>query len=764
MFRGNGSRGLTLLACLLFIATPVRAQDAPEVPEAGGDAPAVQMVKLNFPDDTNLKVLADFVAKRLELNLIYDSKQLATRQLTIRSTVEVPLDSLMDLFSGALGAHSLALKETDVPGTLRVVSAAQLVAVPNELTREPAADEAPDGGRVVSRVYGFEHTLASRVDELVKPFLTSPGGSSQVIPEQNLLIINDYAGQVRRVDELIALADRPVRSLDFALVPVEHLAAEQLAERVKAVLAGQAEAQGLGKADGRVAIVPEPASNSLVVFASTQKLSQTRELIATLDVGSKLQTRVYRLRVAEAERVDEVMASMLGEGLADKLYRSVPDEQSNELVVTTTPAIHGRIRELVDEIDQPRAAEESPIRFYKLKHAEASELLETLQSIFGQAGREDESDDPDDQPPQDGPEDLGTGRLIDEDGRVTPRPPRAGADSGSAPGSGPAGGIERLSGDLSADLADARVIADESTNTLIVVARPSVQPLYERMIQQLDVRLPQVLLSATIVAIDTTDDFRLGVEFSSSEGADDGTLLNFTQFGLSTVDPNTGDLTLSTDEFVGFNSALLDADVAEVIIQALQSDGRSTIITSPQILVNDNEEGELSSEDEEPIETNVLTGGGASQASFGGFATAGTRITATPSISEGDYLKIEYDIELSSFTETRVSSSLPPSRQTNNLSSKATIPDRSTIVVGGLTREIDSESLSTIPFLGRIPVLRHAFSNQSTSKRKVTLFVFLHARILRDDKFEDLKVLSGSAAGRANLPSEYPESLPVEVR
>jgi len=69
-----------------------------------------------------------------------------------------------------------------------------------------------------------------------------------------------------------------------------------------------------------------------------------------------------------------------------------------------------------------------------------------------------------------------------------------------------------------------------------------------------------------------------------------------------------------------------------------------------------------------------------------------------------------------------------------------------------------------IPILGDLPILEYLSSSRSQDTSTSTLFVFLRPVILRDDKFEDLKVLSGTAAGKAHLPSEFPESLPVEIR
>jgi type II secretory pathway component GspD/PulD (secretin) len=149
--------------------------------------------------------------------------------------------------------------------------------------------------------------------------------------------------------------------------------------------------------------------------------------------------------------------------------------------------------------------------------------------------------------------------------------------------------------------------------------------------------------------------------------------------------------------------------------------------------------------------------------SFGGYSSAGTVISVTPQISEGDHLKLKYEITLSSFDEDRTET-LPPARQTNSLTSEATIPNGSTIVVGGLTWENVSETVDRVPLLGRVPLLEYAFSSRNHSARQTTLFVFIRAVVLREDRFESLKVLSSDAARRAGLGDDRPAREPAEIR
>ena len=132
-------------------------------------------------------------------------------------------------------------------------------------------------------------------------------------------------------------------------------------------------------------------------------------------------------------------------------------------------------------------------------------------------------------------------------------------------------------------------------------------------------------------------------------------------------------------------------------------------------------------------------------------------------VPEADYLQLAYSIELSNFTG-QASNGLPPPSQKNAVDSSVTIPDGYTIVVGGLTTKSTSSSASTIPILGDIPFLRWLFGTHTANDNQSTLFVFIRPVILRDDKFEDLKYISGKSARSADLPGDFPLSHPVPMR
>jgi type II secretory pathway component GspD/PulD (secretin) len=212
----------------------------------------------------------------------------------------------------------------------------------------------------------------------------------------------------------------------------------------------------------------------------------------------------------------------------------------------------------------------------------------------------------------------------------------------------------------------------------------------------------------------------------------------------------------------GFNGALISSDIADILINALVTNGRSRVVSAPRILVNDNATGTLSALVGQPY-ASLNVANTVSTTSFGGYVNAGTTIDVTPHISEADYLQLEYSVSLDSFTGTG-QPGIPPPLQTNSLRSSVTIPDGSTIIVGGLSRTNYSKQVSAVPILGEIPILEYLFSSRTQDESETTAFVFIRPVILRDDQFEDLKYLSERDVKGAQLPADMPSSEPVVMQ
>jgi general secretion pathway protein D len=187
------------------------------------------------------------------------------------------------------------------------------------------------------------------------------------------------------------------------------------------------------------------------------------------------------------------------------------------------------------------------------------------------------------------------------------------------------------------------------------------------------------------------------------------------------------------------------------------------VVTVPSVLVANNEQAELGSTLQTPyVSTNASTT--VATTSFGGSLDAGTTITVKPQIAAGDQLVIAYSVSLSSFVGQAAAPQVPPPRQENRIQSVATVPDGSTVVIGGLETESDTEATSRIPWLGAIPILGHLFKDESRTKQKSRFFVFLRCSVLRGDQLEDLKYVSQAPLKRARLDDGWPQLAPRIIR
>ncbi len=761
-------------------------------------------VQLNLRGAVPLETLINYVSDRLNVKFLYQS-DLSTRQVTIHTPAEIPVSSLMTLLGSVLRTENLAIVDADVAGWKRIVDVAELpqFAAPGEADQVLRQD---GPASPVTQVFVLQNMNAQTLSQLLRPFLSKAGANIIAQPEGNVLIVTDFARNVATAAQLIELLDRPAGETAFEFYEVQHQPSTTLGEQVRGILGqGTGVARTNGTTPKRLELFDEPYGNRIIVAGEKSLVERAMALLKQLDISLGMTTQVYRVRNLTAERLDNILQGFLAPQDANRTYQSTVDEDGNLLVVRATPEIHSQIAKLLEELDRPARSAESPIQFYKLKNARAIDVLYSLLALqeayglngpyggggfypgggvtpFGTApgfggfaqplypGLVPGMQSPingSQIPPQPGEirsrtDTIPMTRLPLSPGENGVEPRASNLIDNTNPLAMPlqaglgfqygAGGAATLPG-------GARVSADVSTNSLIVVAPSNVQPMYARLIESLDQRRPQVLIEAKVVAIDTTDDFSLGVEISIGDRDGAKRLFKFTSFGLSEVDPFNGALTIIPG--LGFNGTLVDPDVADVVVRALSRHSRAKVLSAPKILVNDNATGTLESVTSVPF-ASVNASQTVSTTSLGGNQTAGTIITLTPHINEDNHLQLEFDVEFSSFGEGGTDV-LPPPRRIDRVGSTVTIPDGQTIIVGGLKRVSETKTFLGVPWVEYVPILRELTSRTDEKAITTSFFLFIRPVVLRDTRFADLKFLSDRDVSRAGIPGEYPVSLPVLI-
>ena len=725
-------------------------------------------VKLNFGGPVELSILIKFISNKIGVKILYD-EQVANKKITINAPGEITATSLLEVLQSALKFKGLALVDADVAGWKKIVVNRNLTTIAKpagELDFDPA-----NKSQAVTQTFRLKHAKAEKIAVTIKPFLTEPGANVITIPEQNLLIITDYAGNLSRISKLIETVDQAGPSNTVSYYQAKHVEASELSKQI--IQTGNARSRP-GTSTQKIEALFDERTNKLILVGTEAMIKDALKLVETLDVSLGLITESYSFRFVAAERIDNLVQQLIDPLTQRRGYRSAIDTDSNTLVVTAPESVHERVELLIKRLDIEGSRAGSKVKFYKLKHAGAEEVLQTLVAIqqgnsggvtnaglsgfgnargvttFGRGNNTSVFNQPQARAgvpnPANNPFPVAANPT-----RQNPNVPREGQASVNNP--------EALDQDDIQNTQNARLTADALTNSIIVVGDPPAQEIFKELIEYLDKRRPQVMLECRVIVIDTSDNYSVGVELISGTQVGFERLIQFSSFGLSAN--ADGGLTLGPG--AGLNAALFSPEDGDAVLRALAVHSRARVLSVPRILVDDNSTGSLASVTEEPfISLNSFNNGGSSS-SFAGFAEAGTNIEVTPRISDNDYLSLDYVITVNNFTGTGTDGT-PPPRQTDEIRSTVTIPDGHTVIVGGLNRKSSSVDLEGIPVLENIPLIRRLTGNEGTADGQTTLYVFLKPVILRDDKFEDLKHLSDVNVRCAGSCPDYPESKPVLVR
>ena len=693
-------------------------------------------VVLDFPESVELHVVVDYVAATLGFNITYDANQLR-EPVALRVAQPVPKAELLSLLRSLLRTRALALVPATQHGWYRVVSVERLAAEPRDIHAElPPSDGDP--GEVITYGLTIEHADIQRIEAAIKPYLSKAKANTLVVDERRLLVITDFADNVRRAAELARLMDNAPAATVIEMISVHHQDPAELATRVTGLLAELHGTQAFARDEAAISLRPDPTTGELLALGTPTLIAQARELVERFDVPSRRQTEVYQPRYVSADRMRALIEALVRVGGSQMAV----EPTTNTLVVTALADQHRQIRELVARYDTTPPDAATPLRFYKLLNRRADDVFATLAALLEDPSRRSTTS-----AILGGVEDselvrdtMDYGAATEDLSTSAPQPPEPRTTTTSSAATRVAIQGEGYSLSL-----------DEHTNSIIAIATPELQLQIEQLVAQLDRRRPQVLVEVTLVSLSEDDSETLGVELNALENGK-WDLHLFTAFGLSDLSVGLGDR--DVDVSPGGTGVLMGPEEVPIILQALANLGNTRVYSAPRILVDDNATGRIESVAESPY-TSVNASDTVATTSFAGFAKAGTQLSIEPHIAEGDHVELQYTLTVSSFTGAG-KSTVPPPRSSNTISSTIRVPDSHTVVVGGLLTETVGESASQVPLLGDLPGVGWLFGSRSHSVSKVRLYAFIRPTILRQETFEDLKYISRAELAAAELDDGMP--------
>ncbi|MAY75427.1 MAG: hypothetical protein CMJ31_12085 [Phycisphaerae bacterium] len=741
----------------------------------------------DFSEPLQITELINLVASLLEINISVDPS--LSGQVVFNRTHSFKKSELLPLLDALLERFNFTIT---YDSTARSYIVEQVGEAPVSFEGDLATT------RVIRTPFVRPSTLQTAIE------IVAGDANIAYLDEIGVLIARAPQRALNRIEDIVEriLAERD--TYQRYIIPLENIAASVARERALALAGGgggatttpgnqanrnvtnriqQLRAQqagGADNADGLAAVTStsldnlaerlaiSPTGNSLIFNGTFEEFEEIDELVQLIDEIDTLEPKEYYAgetaqQVAEIARkrglgevifiespsrtngVGQFQRNNVG-GIQNNQFGFQDDqdagavggplmvvyEETGSILYYGTEEQQVAMERLITELETD--ADRIVIRTYKLNNSTAEDVAAILESII-------------------------TGQTLNTDNPLLPSGGGAGNVNRQVPRVGAAGGAG--GGDIngSFDPNEVFVTADVPNNQIVVRAPVRSQADLERLILQLDLRRKQVYLEAQIVSVADNSDFNLTVE-TQIAGAEYA-FQNL--FGLSSANPS-GDIRdprIAPTGLQGLTTAVIQSNYLPLVINAIQTDTDSRVISTPQVLVNDNEEAAIVSLEEQPT-TSVSQGDGSTITSFEGFQEAGTNLTVTPTISDAGFLRLQYDIELSSFIGAG-SGNVPAPRQTQRVTGSATVPSDATIVIGGITVDSKQETIAKLPIIGDIPLLGLLFSDTNKNTARTKLYVFITPRVMVDPSFRDLKLFTKGPQAAVEVDPLLPEMHPEAI-
>lgn len=466
--------------------------------------------------------------------------------------------------------------------------------------------------------------------------------------------------------------------------------------------------------------LPVSGTNTLLIIDLASSIKRMMELLAHLDVNTfeKIQVELIPVKNAEVETLVKELTEIftgLGYFKGREILKFISVPRLNAfLVINAFPGLMPSIKAWIEKLDLPLTQAAVATYVYYVENAKASSIASILSKLYGEKKKgSSPAQIPAPQSPVAAPLPAG----------VKPQPqPEPGPVSQDI---APAGGIE---GDVS-------IIADESTNSLIIVTSPRNYPMILDTIKKLDITPKQVLIEALIaeVFLDETNQFGLEWIFKSFKNVDiKGESHRFDTVIQTKIRP--GDIT-NISGLPGLSFLIMETDRLVSLINAYVSEAKANVLSSPHILATNNKEAVINIGDSIPILTSQTSTAGAS----GGtpyvtqtieYKDVGVILTVTPHINEKRQVTLEVKQEVSHPKKNTLGGTDSPIISKRTAKTTVVVEDNHTIVIGGLISQQIDKTREGIPLLSKLPLLGYLFGTTKDYIRKTELIVMITPRVI----------------------------------
>ncbi len=586
-------------------------------------------------------------------------------------------------------------------------------------------------GQVTARSFGPIY-----VDDLLPVFhrILRSNGFTAVREGDLYMIVPAEEGKTRAPLSEEGTAEKPQERFVVELVRVRHVDAEQIVNLLNPFVSPGGDVTAVGRSN--LVVISDVASNA----------ARLRELVDTFDTDTfaDMTGKVYPIHYASVEDIAQELTTILeGYQVTESGARAhiIPLVRLNSLaVVAFDPAVQANVEHWLNILDaQAEGGTERRVYVYRVENSKAVDLAEVLNEVYaglaednaggararggalsergvGLAGGLDNAQ-------------RGRAGRGNQPERAANRAATRGQLVLRGTGEGTAGGA--------AFEQEVKIVADESTNALVVLATPRDYEMIRSVIRELDVVPRQVLVEMLIAEITLTDKFSTGVEHqlgaaSSEEPKVDGKLPGMF-FGTHTL---RADGKLGSGGIDNLKLSWFGGDYTATLT-ALADRSKVKVLSRPHILTTDNQEARIVVGQEVPIltsqsDTSVNNEGGASAILQNvEYRDTGVVVHVTPQVNSEGLVNMNLSQEVSEIAGS-VSGIASPTFTTREAETTVVVQSGETIVIGGIISETNRRSQSGVPFLMDVPFLGELFRSTGDDQERTELIVLITPYVVRN--------------------------------
>jgi general secretion pathway protein D len=734
-----------------------------------------QLVSMSFKD-ADLDYVLDFFSKTTGYTIIKDAE--IKGRVTIMSEKDIPVDQALSVLSSILTIKGYSGIINDKVIRVVALDTAKRENTNIEVGTDPQTMES--GDTIVTQIMPLSTANAAQLVKELKDLIPEYGvmiahsQSNTVIITATSSNIKRFAKIVKELDiptsdmikvEVFVVKYRDATTLVTALKDVfktEGTNATQQAEQERNAMLQRFRRQGGPGGFGgpeadttntttpstdsevlqirsNVKIVADKDTNTIIVSASQENINLIKTIIEKLDtqIIDQAVTRVFMLEHADAVEVSDELTNLFKSSTSQSSRQTqtnfgrggfqgqpfqqqqgtstqegsilglpeinvVADSRTNSIIVTTTSQQVESVGQLIIQLDKGVADYEESTVVIPVENAEATALATVLNNLF----------------------------------QTTTFERRRSTTSVSSSRSGAMGTAASTIESARGLTGNIKIVAEETTNSLIITTYKRNIEALTKIIKELDVMLPQVLIEVKIVEITLDDNSKFGIEWmwehATTANGESYNQNGTTNFGLA-------------DEVYGLKYSLAGKTL-DALLMALEKNTEVNILSTPQILTLDNHEAIINISQEVPyLESTQQTNSGGLLTSYA-YKDVGVILTVTPRINKSETVTLDVNQQINNLVEFTLFNA--PVISKREATASVTVKDGQTMIIGGIIEDNKTKTTNRIPIISSLPFIGKLFRRDETNSGKTELMVFITPRIIHNPEEANELLISNNISNK----------------